>query len=209
MLAAPTIWHSVAAADSPEQVSAALRVTSMPSSACYAIKPVSTINRSFPRQSAPERPSWVAHGAHTPPSSCAAWSARIPGHGSRARLACWAGARGCRGAQAPRQFTKTVTLRSSDLNEVRKVKDALSHHLQERAGIDHSLPRGCELDSIDEGTVKLNLTARAGPGRAPAPAAAPCLCRAGARQGSARLRYQPQVHELRQSALRQSHSLQG
>jgi len=54
-----------------------------------------------------------------------------------------------------------ITLRSSDLNEVRKVKDALSHHLQERAGIDHSLPRGCELDSIDEGTVKLSLTARA------------------------------------------------
>lgn len=61
-------------------------------------------------------------------------------------------------AQAPRQFTKTLTLRANNLDEVRKIKDALSGHLQNRAGIDHSLPRGCELDTLDDGTAKLSIT---------------------------------------------------
>ena len=67
---------------------------------------------------------------------------------------------------APRQFTKSLTLRSKDLDEVRAVKDAITEHLVARAGIDHSLPRGCELESIDDGTAKLSITAHATPAQA-------------------------------------------
>ncbi|KAK9832088.1 hypothetical protein WJX81_005553 [Elliptochloris bilobata] len=67
---------------------------------------------------------------------------------------------------APRQFTKTLTMRPTNLDEVRAVKDAISEHLMNRAGIDHSLPRGCELDTIDDGTVKLSITAHATPAQA-------------------------------------------
>lgn len=65
---------------------------------------------------------------------------------------------GC--TQAPRQFTKTLTLRANDLNQVRAVKDAISRHLEQRGGVDHMLPRGCELDTLDDGTAKLSITVR-------------------------------------------------
>ena len=67
---------------------------------------------------------------------------------------------------APRQFTKSLTLRTKSLDEVCAVKDAITAHLQARAGIDHSLPRGCELDTIDDGTSKLSITAHATPAQA-------------------------------------------
>ena len=68
---------------------------------------------------------------------------------------------GC--TQAPRQFTKTLTLRANDLNQVRAVKDAISRHLEQRGGVDHMLPRGCELDTLDDGTAKLSITVRPNP----------------------------------------------
>jgi len=50
----------------------------------------------FRRQPALERPPLGSHGAHTPSSPRAACPAGSPGHGSRARLACWARVRSAR-----------------------------------------------------------------------------------------------------------------